>query len=227
MRSPRSENKRSNTAPPSVRAARRRRVGLAATMVVVPLALFAGGFFLFAIALPHAESPPTRKADGIVVLTGGASRVVDAVELLASGHGQRLLISGVHPSTTPGELQRVNPDFERLVRCCIDLGREATNTIGNAIEIGRWARERNFRSLIVVTSGWHMPRALIEIDRELPNVDLIPYPVISERMRREPWWSDLSTIRLLVVEYVKYVASLLHIRIDPARFAGSGSGRPS
>lgn len=216
--SERSDNHRSRTHA-------RRGVRLLATIGVILLALLAGGFLLFANALPRTEAPLTRTADGIVVLTGGASRIVDAVELLANGHGERLLISGVHPSTTPGELIRVNPEFERLMDCCIDLGRDATNTIGNAIETGRWAREQHFRSLIVVTSGWHMPRALVEIERELPNVTLIPYPVISDRMRGEPWWSDLPTIRLLAVEYVKYVASLLHIRIDPSQVTGGGAGR--
>lgn len=221
----RSERKPSETSRPAA-AAKRPWLRLLAAVAGMLLLILAGGFLLFANALPRGEAPLTGKADGIVVLTGGASRVVDAVELLASGHGQRLLISGVHPSTTPSELLRVNPDFEQLMRR-IDLGRQATNTIGNAMEIGRWARERNFRSLIVVTSGWHMPRALIEIERELPSVRLIPYPVISDRMRDVPWWSDFSTVRLLLVEYVKYIASLLHIRIDPSRFAGGGSGRQS
>jgi len=198
-----------------------------AIAAIVLVALFGIGFLLFADSLPNAEEPLTRKADGIVVLTGGASRIVDAVELLASGHGHRLLISGVHPSTTPSEILRVNPEFARLMDCCIDLGREATNTTGNAVEIGRWAHERGFRSLIVVTSGWHMPRALVEIERELPDVDLVPYPVVSERMRAEPWWSDLQTIRLLLMEYVKYVASRLHIRVEPAQAASMMRGRPS
>jgi uncharacterized SAM-binding protein YcdF (DUF218 family) len=179
------------------------------------------GFVAFASGIPRNETKIAEAADGIVVLTGGASRVVDAVELLASKHGKRLLISGVNPSTTTGELTRVNPEFERLFECCIDLGHEATNTIGNAVETGRWAREQKFRSLIVVTSGWHMPRALIEIENELPEARLIPYPVVSERMREDPWWSDGPTVRLLLIEYVKYVASFVRVRLDPARFAGS------
>jgi uncharacterized SAM-binding protein YcdF (DUF218 family) len=179
------------------------------------------GFVAFASGIPRSETKIAEAADGIVVLTGGASRVVDAVELLASRHGKRLLISGVNPSTTTGELTRVNPEFERLFECCIDLGHEATNTIGNAVETGRWAREQKFRSLIVVTSGWHMPRALIEIENELPEARLIPYPVVSERMREDPWWSDGPTVRLLLIEYVKYVASFVRVRLDPARFAGS------
>ncbi|MEX2129150.1 MAG: YdcF family protein [Xanthobacteraceae bacterium] len=197
---------------------------LAIPCVLAAVAL-AAGFLVFANGVPRSEEKAVRAADGIVVLTGGASRIVDAVELLSADRGKRLLISGVNPTTTHAELIRMNPEVERLLVGRIDLGREATNTIGNAIETGHWVREQKFRSLIVVTSGWHMPRALIEIAHELPGVTLIPYPVVSDRMRDEPWWSDAQTIRLLLVEYVKYVASYVRVRLDPTRLA-AGERRP-
>lgn len=185
-------------------------------ILAILILLFAGGFIVFATSIPRAETKLARDADAIVVFTGGASRIVDAVELLAAGRGQWLLISGVHPATTPAELTRTNPEFERLLACCIKLGHQATNTVGNAIETGRWVREHGFRSLIVVTSAWHMPRALIEVQRELPGVTLIPFPVVSERIREEPWWSSIQTMRLFLVEYVKYIASLVRVQLDQA-----------
>jgi uncharacterized SAM-binding protein YcdF (DUF218 family) len=108
-----------------------------------------------------------------------------------------------------------------LLATRVDLGRQATNTIGNALEAGRWAREKRFDSLIVVTSGWHMPRALIEIRHQLPEVRLIPFPVVTERMREDDWWSDAPTVRLLVIEYAKYVASYIRTHLD---FALAGAG---
>jgi uncharacterized SAM-binding protein YcdF (DUF218 family) len=189
--------------------------------LVMPAAALAAlaflvGFFTFANGLPRNEIELSGSADGIVVLTGGASRIVDAVELLAANRGRRLLISGVNPTTTHGELIRKNPEFERLFVGRIDLGHAAMNTIGNAAETGNWVRAQKFRSLIVVTSGWHMPRALVEIAHELPDVKLIAYPVVSDRMREQPWWSDSNTIRLLLIEYTKYLASLLRVRLEPA-----------
>jgi uncharacterized SAM-binding protein YcdF (DUF218 family) len=198
---------------------RRRWRGLLLRLCLLLAFALALGFLLFAASLPRAEVRSVAAADGIVVLTGGASRIVDAVELLSADRGKRLLISGVNPTTTHAELVRMNPEVERLLIGRIDLGREATNTIGNAVETGQWARKENFRSLIVVTSGWHMPRALIEIAHELPDVKLIPYPVVSDRMREEPWWSDLHTIRLLLVEYAKYLASFIRIRLAPTHAA--------
>jgi uncharacterized SAM-binding protein YcdF (DUF218 family) len=210
--------------PPGRRAGWLRIAVPAFLVAAVALAI---GFLAFANSLPRAEVQLNGSADGIVVLTGGASRIVDAVELLAAGRGKRLLISGVNPSTTRSELIRKNPEFERALVKRIDLGRDATNTIGNAMETGNWVRSNKFQSLVVVTSGWHMPRALIEIAHELPDVRLVPYPVISDRMRDEPWWSDTATIRLLAVEYVKYLATFARVRFNPASFAGNERPRQS
>jgi uncharacterized SAM-binding protein YcdF (DUF218 family) len=202
---------------------RTRRAGwlrIVAPAILIATAALAIGFLAFANSLPRVEVQLNGSADGIVVLTGGASRIVDAVELLAAQRGKRLLISGVNPSTTRTELIRKNPEFERTLVGRIDLGRAATNTIGNAMETGNWVRANKFRSLIVVTSGWHMPRALIEIAHELPDVKLMPYPVVSDRMRDEPWWSNSATVRLLAVEYVKYLATFARVRFNPASLAG-------
>jgi uncharacterized SAM-binding protein YcdF (DUF218 family) len=189
--------------------------------VVVPLAL-ALGFLWFVWRLPAHEVTLTRNADGIVVLTGGASRISDAIELLAVRRGQRLLISGANRSTTATEISRLNPEFVRWVRCCVDFDR-SLNTLGNAIEIRRWAGRRGFRSLIVVTSHYHMPRAMAEIAHQLPDATLVPFPVISERMRTEPWWASAGTAKLLLSEYLKYIVAQLRIRLNPAH----GTGEPS
>ncbi|MEY9566355.1 hypothetical protein ABH978_002194 [Bradyrhizobium ottawaense] len=120
----------------------------------------AAGFIAFLSQLRGAEIAPSRKADGIVVLTGGSSRVSDAMELLAAGYGRRLLISGVHPTSTASDISRTLPENQSFMTCCVDLDRTALSTRGNAAEARRWADGRRFKSLIVVTSNYHMPRAL-------------------------------------------------------------------
>ncbi len=105
------------------------------------LLLLALGFFWFVATLPTDEVKLERSADGIVALTGGASRITDALELLAAGRGQRLLISGVNRATNAGEISRLHPEFASMVHCCVDLDR-SLNTIGNAIETRRWAEQR-------------------------------------------------------------------------------------
>ncbi len=174
----------------------------------------AAGFVAFLTQLRGAETVPDRKADGIVVLTGGSSRVSDAMELLASGYGQRLLISGVHPTSTVNDISRTLPENQSFMHCCVDLDRSAVSTRGNAAETRRWAQERRFKSLIVVTSNYHMPRALVEFSHAMPNTTLVPFAVVGDKWREEPWWMSPSTMRLLLSEYVKYVAAELRVRLE-------------
>src|SRR5258707_7170945 len=158
---------------------RRRVVRCICAAPVVALLVLIGGFLWFALHIAKEESSLDRAADGIVALTGGASRITDAVELLASGRGRRLLITGVGATTNTAELIRLAPDYERWFSCCIDLDYTAVNTVGNAAQIRRWARERGVRSLGGVTSDYHMPRGTLENGHRLPDVTLIPFPVAS------------------------------------------------
>jgi uncharacterized SAM-binding protein YcdF (DUF218 family) len=188
---------------------------LTVTAAIVGALALTGGFFWFAAQIADGEVRLNREADGIVVLTGAAARIPDAIELLASERGKRLLITGVHRATSASEIARLTPLYSKYFDCCIDLDRSALNTFGNALETRRWTRAHNFTSLIVVTSNWHMPRAMAEIAHQLPDVRLIAYPVISEKVRTEPWWESLSTASFLVAEYLKYLFALVRMGIDP------------
>jgi len=174
----------------------------------------AAGFIAFLSQLRGAEIVPDRKADGIVVLTGGSSRVSDAMELLAAGYGRRLLISGVHPTSTASDISRTLPENQSFMTCCVDLDRTALTTRGNAAETRRWAEGRGFKSLIVVTSNYHMPRALVEFSHAMPETILIPFALVGDKWREEPWWASASTLRLLLSEYVKYIAAELRVRLE-------------
>jgi uncharacterized SAM-binding protein YcdF (DUF218 family) len=180
------------------------------------------GFGAFLWLLPNEQVVLDHSADGIVVLTGGTSRVTDALELLAAGRGKRLLITGVNPGTTTADIAHKEAGYDRLLACCVDLDYSALNTLGNALETRRWTLDRGFRSLIIVTSSYHMPRAMAEIAHQLPDVALIPYPVVSDRLRIEPWWSNSATTRLVLSEYFKYLFAQLRMRFDTVTAAASG-----
>ncbi len=187
---------------------------LAVALLVLGLG---GGFIWFLGRVTNQDVADDRTAEGIVVLTGGALRINDAIELLAAGRGQRLLITGVNPTTHSAELARLTPRYGRLFGCCIDLDHSALNTSGNAVETRRWTRERGFRSLLVVTSAYHMPRAIAELSHELPDVTLIEFPVVTDRQRAEPWWSNPTTVRLVLSEYLKFVYAVVRMHVWPAR----------
>ena len=193
----------------------RRTFGVVAVLTIGTAALFLIGFVLFAQHVAAYQAPRDARAEGIVVLTGGASRIADAVELLQQGRARRLLITGVHPRATPAQIaDKQDAEADRLYRCCIDLDRRALNTAGNAEETKRWVEEKGYRSIIVVTSEYHMPRSLTELARVLPAVELIPYPVSSPLLRENEHWSDGDIARLLLSEYVKYMVSLARQTIE-------------
>ena len=206
------------------------------------IVLLLAGFGGFILRLEDESKLEPGRADAIVALTGGSERISDAVELLAEGRGRRLLITGVNRTTSPERLAATLPSYGNLFDCCIDMDYQARNTVGNAIETKRWAEQRNIRSLIVVTSSYHMPRAMIELQRAMPDVDLQPHPVVPDRPAEGAAWRGLAATRVLATEYGKFLAAYVRASIFPqisvdttatgslrrkTTSAGSLTGRPS
>lgn len=185
------------------------------TLFAAALAWLAG-FSAFETDARRAVPDPAP-ADGIVVLTGGAGRIEAGLHLLAAGKAPRLLISGVGGGTDLAEvLRRVAVDPALLETHIVTLGRAATDTVGNAAETAAWARQYALRSLIVVTAGYHMTRALDEITRSIPDLDLRPVPVRPPALRSR---DDIGTLRLLAIEYDK----LLAVRFGVTRLKNKGT----
>ncbi len=192
----------------------RQKVGLGRLIVpvllVAVLAWLAGLFWFVA----HLPAPKTDRAaasndstDGIVVLTGGVARIEGGLRLLEAHPKSRLLISGVDPRIERKNLRATLSHGQEAFDCCVDLGRTATDTWGNAREIAAWAKERDYHSLTIVTANYHMPRSLIEIHLAVPHISLVVYPVISSNVPVEGWWWHPHTAVLIASEYSKYLLS--------------------
>lgn len=173
------------------------------------VAIVAGGFLWFADAVTSQKAPDGVKADAIVVLTGGYLRIEQALGLLRDGAGHRLLISGAHPSTTPTQIRKATQASADLFTCCVDIGYDALDTIGNANEIARWIHDHGYRSVLVVTNNYHMPRSLHELRRADPVTDFIPYPVVNADLTRRAWFAEPDTLRTMLSEYGKMVLATL------------------
>jgi uncharacterized SAM-binding protein YcdF (DUF218 family) len=155
----------------------RNALRLAAMIALATAVGWCVGFLWFVeIAARHTESPPPH-ADGIVALTGGPGRVELALRLLADGHADRLLLSGIGGGTELATLGRLAGIDTAALAPRITLGRYAASTRGNAVEAASWAAQNQVDSLIVVTAAWHMPRAIAELRQTLPDVRLFPLPV--------------------------------------------------
>lgn len=165
------------------------------------------GFVAFADMVVTSAAPDDPRADGIVVLTGGTARIDGALALLAEGRAERLLISGVNPSVSRDTIASVvGESFRPQLDCCVDID-HARDTVENARSTGRWAAALDLSSLIVVTSGYHMPRSLAELRDAMPDVRLIAYPVANPDLDLEAWWRNPTAFTLLAREYGKYLAA--------------------
>jgi uncharacterized SAM-binding protein YcdF (DUF218 family) len=204
----------STTTPPPARPLARRLAGIGAVLSLILAILALGGFLVFVSSIDRAEHSPAARTDAIVALTGGAHRIGDAIDLLERGYGRRLLITGVNERTSREQIASLNPGQRRLFQCCVDLDYRARNTIGNAIETRRWMQDNGFRSLIVVTSNYHMTRTLTELDHVLPGARKVPYPVVTGFVDLDGWWRDPATAKLLAYEYLKLLAVYFRTRFE-------------
>jgi uncharacterized SAM-binding protein YcdF (DUF218 family) len=179
------------------------------------IAFWLGGFLCFASSVADMQPTGFEHADGIVVLTGGRDRIRSAIDLLRAGKGRRLLITGVHRNTRSEDLARIGEASEDLLACCIDLGFEAETTIGNALEAADWAHRNSFKSLIIVTSAYHLPRSLTEFNAALPDIALLPFPVHHADLALARWYSNPDAAKLLFGEYLKYTVARLRASLLP------------
>ncbi|CAN7221994.1 YdcF family protein [Phenylobacterium sp. LjRoot164] len=183
--------------------------GLAALLVVA--VIWAAGLLAFAERVERSTpAPQPQPADGVVALTGAGSneRIGAAMELLADGKARRMLVSGVSREASREDIRVVSRAVRRVYDCCVDLGFDAANTLGNARETQEWARAMRFDSLIVVTADYHMPRAMLELRGAMPDKRLTPFPVATSVMTAGRWWRTSGAARLMVTEYCKYLAIL-------------------
>lgn len=178
----------------------------AATILLIILAFFVG-LLTFAHHIQRlTPAKPPANADGIVVLTGASNlRIEAAMTLLRAGKGRRLLVSGVNREVSEVDIGGVTRAPKALIACCVDLGFEASDTKGNAQETAEWVALHDYRSVIVVTADYHMPRALVELRAALPGVSLTPYPVRTEGLDARHWWHTGRGARRMIIEYGKFL----------------------
>jgi uncharacterized SAM-binding protein YcdF (DUF218 family) len=183
----------------------RNLIGLAFLIVLVWLI----GLWRFAASIPSTVEAPDRATDAIVVLTGGSLRVEGGLRLLAEGKAKKLFISGVYRGVDVNDLLRVSQQSPDSVACCVVLGHDADNTLGNAHETAQWMESEGYHSMRLVTASYHMPRSMLEFTRAMPRIEIVSNPVFPEFLQEAPWWESRRSALLVVSEYSKYLAAIV------------------
>ena len=168
------------------------------------LILYGLGFALFGVTLGKPAAADAGRTDGIVVITGGSGRIEHGVEMLGEGKAKRLLVAGADPAVTKADLVHRLGGKRKLVQCCVDLGSESVDTRSNAEETRRWLERKQFKSVRLVTSDWHMRRARYEFRLELGS----DFTVVPDAVRSEPGFMTLFG------EYNKYLLRRIAVWLD-------------
>jgi len=197
--------------------------GSSAGLVIILLVLFIWfiGLVKFSKSIPETVADTRTKTQAIVVLTGGTKRLDAGFELLSNDMAERLFISGVYRGVDAKQLFRLFKHSPGKEECCIDIGRDADDTVGNARETSEWIKKNKLSSIRLVTAGYHMPRSLLEFRHAMPGVEIIAHPVFPETVKIERWWMWPGTAQLILSEYSKLMlAKILHWINDvtPERF---------
>lgn len=169
-------------------------------------------FFFFILFVETLDGPPedVPAADAVVVFTGTAmTRLEVGLDLLQRNKGARLLITGLYEKQRFEEILALAPKpAQARLKCCLDLDYKAANTVANARETALWADVHDFKSLIVVTSAQHMPRAFLELRRAMPTARLSAYGVVPPQVKLDYWFAYPGTMALLLGEYTRYLWAL-------------------
>ena len=160
-----------------------------------------------------------KESPNIVILTGGTNRIKDGLKIIedfrkGNKNNYKILVSGTGTGFTKNSLKKkLGPNFNpKLIQCCIDLDSVSKNTFTNASETFKWAKKNDIKEFILITSNYHMPRAILEFENIMPNLKIYTYAITPDRHEIENWLSSYQTFGLVFTEYFKYIVANLRIK---------------
>jgi len=190
----------------------RRTISRFGGLLILLAGVWGGGLFRYADIIPVVVDDPNTRTDAIVVLTGGSGRLDEGLKLLEDGIAEKLFISGVYKGVDMQNLLQAYRENPEDLNCCVEIG-HAEDTINNAEETRDWALRNNIDSMRLVTSGYHMPRSVLEFEYALPDVQLIEHPVFPSHVKQEQWWAWPGTTGLIVREYNKFLLAWMRHKL--------------
>ncbi|GEJ58175.1 YdcF family protein [Anaeromyxobacter diazotrophicus] len=151
------------------------------------------------VVLSGEVDAAAARRSGRLELTEGADRLVAAYELLRGGRARAALLSGGSAFPVPGERSEAELVAATLRGWGIAPDRlvvegASRNTRENAVEAARVAGARGWRSLLLVTSAFHLPRALGCFRRVGLSPDALPVDARAGDGRRRSWLPRASAL---------------------------------
>ena len=160
-----------------------------------------------------------KKSHNIVILTGGTNRIKDGLKIIedfrkSKKNNYKILVSGTGMGFTKNSLKKkLGPNFNpKLIECCIDLDSISKNTYTNASETLKWTSKNNIKEFVLITSNYHMPRALLEFKNVMLNLKIHTYAITPKKHNIENWLRSYQTFGLVFTEYCKYIVANIRIK---------------
>lgn len=154
-----------------------------------------------------------KKADAIVVLAGGKGRVEEGIRLFRESRAEYLFFVGVDPSVRKSDLYRPRPGDPSADN--VILEKSSRNTLENSIFGRDVIVQSKVRSILLLTSRYHLKRASILFRHSLPKyITIIPYPVDTVNLK-ESWWNHGGSFQLLFREFYKYCMLRMFFLLAP------------
>ena len=189
--------------------------------IISILLIFLISLFRFKETILSFKKYNSTESSNIVILTGGTNRIKDGLKIIEGFNKSRkinfkILVSGTGKGFTKKILMKqIEPNFNPdLIECCIDLDSVSKNTFTNAIETSKWARKNNISKFILITSNYHMPRAILEFKNIMPNKKIYTFSIKPKKHNIKKWLHSYQTFNLIFLEFCKYIFASLRIKIS-------------
>jgi uncharacterized SAM-binding protein YcdF (DUF218 family) len=195
-----------------------RRTRWRAAAIVLALVAIYGLVFetdaLWWAARPLKVSAPPSRADAIVVFAGGVGesgragggaqeRLKQAVDLFRAGYAPYLVLSsGYVYSFHEADAMRALAIDQGIPASAIALEERATNTYQNVRYVNEILKDHQWRRILLVSSPYHMRRALLVWRKQAPEVGVVPAPVPQSQFYDHARGATLEQVRGILQEYL-------------------------
>ena len=189
-------------------------------ILILILVYFLISLFNFKEKILSLQKHSVTLNSNIVILTGGSNRIKDGLKIINNVDiftkaNLKILISGTGKGFTKKSLKEMltlNINL-KLLECCIELESISKDTYSNASETYKWVKMNNINKFILITSNYHMPRAILEFKNKMPNLEIFIYPITPKNHNITNWLNSSETFSLIFIEYSKLLIASLRIKI--------------
>jgi uncharacterized SAM-binding protein YcdF (DUF218 family)/glycosyltransferase involved in cell wall biosynthesis len=196
----------------------RRRTAQAVIAIVAAYLLVFQTTLVWWLAKPLQRTAPPELAEAIVVFAGGVGesgqagggyqeRVKAAVDLYHAHYAQHLVLSsGFRFVFHEAEVMRDLAVANGVPADAIELEQRAANTHDNVLFTREILVRHGWRKILLVSSPYHMRRAMLTWRGSAPDIIVIPAPVPQSLFYLHERGPNLDQVRGIMQEYLAIVA---------------------